>query len=182
MMKRNRLWKVTLGALIAAVLLSVGSAYARYHEELVGDQSFQVKPAEQMAFASEQWQTDEDGNRVLTFSMANTVENGRVYLAVSQGVTAPETLQVALTLPVEDGTEAEAVTLRAKGQKITPETSLYSVFGPGYVFRFYDTAEQQDSVEKALDLKREAVYTLTVSGLASATEQASLLRLFVDYT
>lgn len=192
-MKSSRLWMVTLGVLATAVVLLIGSAYARYREELVGDQSFQVKPGQQLAFATQQWQQDEDGNRILTFSMEKAAENCRVFLAVSEGVTAPENLQVTLTLPAEgtvaaseNGTEAVTVnapvTLTAKGEAIMPGSSLYSVFGSGYVFRFYEPgAEGQTPVEMALDLKSEEVYTLTISGLSAATEQTSLLRLFVDH-
>lgn len=195
-MKRYKMW-LAAAALAAAMILLVGTAYARYREELVGDQAFQAKPAEALTFASQQWQVDEDGNRVLTFSLAQTAEDCRVYLAVSEGVTAPENLQIMLTLPAEptvsvaeDGTETVAApepeTLIAQAEAITQGSALYSLFGPGYVFRFYETegseAGEQISAEKRMDLKSEAIYTLTVSGLSSAVEQTSLLRLFVGST
>ena len=178
-MKSKKNWTVALGALTVAAALLVGITYARYREELVGDQSFQPKPAQQVAFASRQWQADEEGNWVLTFSVENAVENCRVYLAVSEGVTQPENLQITLTVPGE--LTQDPVTLTATGQEITPGSALYSVFGTGYVFRFYEAGDQAAG-EMTLDLKKDETYTLTVSGLSSAAEQTSLLRLFVDYT
>ena len=176
-MKSNRLWMAALCVLTATAIFLVGSTYARYREELVGDQSFQVKPAQRLAFATQQWQTEENGDRILTFSMENSAEDCRVYLAVSEGITAPEKLQVTLTLPAQG---QDAVTLTAKGEAIAPGSAVYSVFGSGYVFRFFE-AEGQTPAELSLDLNSEAVYTLTVSGLSAAAEQTSLLRLFVDY-
>lgn len=182
-MKSKKNWTVALGALALAAALLVGITYARYREELVGDQAFQVKPAQQLSFASQQWQEDEDGNWTLTFSLEQSVENCRAYLAVSEGITQPETLQITLTLPGEQTGELtrEPVTLTATGQAITPGSSLYSVFGAGFVFRFYG-AEEQAGEEMTLDLEKDESYTLTVSGLSAAAEQTSLLRLFVDYT
>ncbi len=192
-MKNNRIWLIVILLLGAAIGLSIGTAYGRYREEITGDQSFQVKPLEQLTFATQQWQQNDAGDYVLTFTMAEAAEICRMYLAVSEGVTAPEQLQVTLILPAkesteasEDGTEStvtqEPVVLTATARQITQASSLYSLFGSGYVFRFYDGTEDAEAGEEIiLNLLTETTYTLTISGLSTAAEQTSLLRLFIDY-
>lgn len=196
-MKNNRIWLISILFLTAAMVLSVGTAYARYREEITGDQAFQVKPLEQLTFATQQWEQNDQGDYILTFTMAESEEDCRMYLAVSEGVTVPEGLTVTLTLPaeettqiLEDGTVAtvvnDPVVLTAEVQQITEGSSLYSLFGSGYVFRFYDRVNDPETGEETLeelllDFEKEVTYTLTVKGLSKATEQTSLLRLFVEY-
>lgn len=197
-MKNNRriTWLLTVIVLTAALVLSVGTAYARYKSELSGDLAFQVKPMEQLSFQTQQWTQGEDGSHILTFSMAESGEKCRMYLAVSEGITAPESLAVTLTLPPEEtetlpeeGLEAQTETeeqetpnapivLTATMQQITEGSSLYALFGSGYVFRFF---HEETGEEIFLNLIADFSYTLTVSGLQSAAAQTSLLRLFVEY-
>ncbi|MBQ4333674.1 MAG: hypothetical protein IJC33_07845 [Clostridia bacterium] len=156
--------------LVAAGALVIGPAYARYREVLTGDPAFQVNPAEQLAIADQQWQQVED-TYVLTFTMEKTSPDCRVFLAMSEGVHAPEAVTVTLTLP-----GAEPVDLQATAATIPAGTPLYRLFGPGSVFRFVDADTGEEAV---LDLATQP-YTVTVHGLSQAAQQASLLRLFVE--
>lgn len=193
--KRRLTWLLTAFLLMISLLLAVGITFGRYRTEIFGNLIFQVKPLKQLAFQSQQWAQAEDGSYTLTFTMAEANENCRIYLAVSEGITAPDALQVTLTLPVvttEENLEAQEeagdssetpeevlpVVLTATMEQITEGTALYGTFGSGYVFRFYD-AETGEQI--TLDLVAGSAYVLTVTGLQSAAEQTSLLRLFVEY-
>lgn len=172
-MGKNRIvWLLAAILLTAALVFSVGSAYARYREEFSGDFIFQAKPLDTLDFSQEQWQRTEDGY-ALTFSMLRDEPRCRVFLAASQGISAPENLTVTLTIPGE-----EPVILQATAEQIPEVSALSALFGAGYVFRFLD---EQTGQELTLELTAEAVYTLTVQGLESAAQQTSLLRLFVEY-
>lgn len=166
--------------LVAALALSLGTAYARYQESIGADLNFQVKPMEKLTIAKQEWSETEDGAYALTFSMEQEAQNCRIYLAVTDGAT-PENLTVTLTLPAEEESggetaEAEPVVLTAAGEKIPEASSMYLLFGPGYVFRFLD----EDGQQVIFDLTTED-YNLTVQGLDTAVQQTSLLRLFVEY-
>jgi hypothetical protein len=170
-MRRNHRIPLLLTALllIAVVALSLG-VYARYREEISGDPAFQVKPMAQLRIAQQKWQQAEDA-AVLTFSMEQAAQT-HVYLAMSEGVTAPGNVEVLLTLP-----GVEPVTLLATGSEIPEVSGLKALFGSGYVFRFLDP---ETGEEQILELPTEEC-VLTVRGLDAATEQTSLLRLFVEY-
>lgn len=198
-MEHNRRWTWLLTAVLltVALVLSVGTAFGRYRSEIFGNLNFQVKAMEQLTFQTQQWAQAEDGSYTLTFTMAEAAENCRMYMAVSEGVTAPESLTVTLTVPpapAEDGQQTEAedqtaaepetqtpgepIVLTATMQQITAGSSLYGLFGSGYVFRFADV---ETGEELFLDLTTDFTYTLTINGLQIAAEQTSLLRLFVEY-
>lgn len=166
-MNNRKKWTLTAVILVTVCILTVGVAYARYQTELQNTLKFQTRNT--LSVAQQQWQ-QLDGAYVLTFTMAQKSENSRIYLAASEGITAPENMQVILTLPGED-----AVQLQATAEPIIENSILATVFGTGYVFRFLDT----EGNELTFDMTT-AEYTLTVAGLDSAAEHASLLRLFVE--
>ena len=180
--EQNTRWLLVILVLTVAAVLSVGIAFGRYQTEITGDLAFQAKPGEGIVLADQQWH-QEDGNAVLTFSVAEDVESCRIYLTISEGVTAPDTVQVTLNIPQEaysDEETGEIVTpddlvLTATGEEISPDASLYALFGSGYVFCFQD-----EEGETVLDLKAGETYTLTVTNIGAAVEHTSLLRLFVE--
>lgn len=169
--------------LIAALVLSMGVAYARYQEESGGDLFFQVKPLEELSIATQEW-TQVGDAYMLTFSMSQEEENCRIFLAVSDGVALPENLEVVLTMSNPES--IEPLTYTATVEAISESSALHSVFGSGYVFRFREmltdaeTGEETPGEELIFDLTTE-IYTLTVRGLDSAAAETSLLRLFVEY-
>lgn len=179
MSKRNRRFLVLVCVLLAAVLvLSFGNAFGRYLEALTGDQPFQVKPANALKI-TQQWKQVDDAY-VLTFTAGEHAGNCRVYLAVSQGVTAADLLEISLAEPISMETGGVAplpVILSATAQPITEGSAIYALFGSGTAFLFVDA---ETGKEKAFDLSRGA-YTVTVRGLDSAAELTSLLRLFVEH-
>lgn len=191
--------------LVAALLLSVGTAYARYREEIIQNLNFQVRPIESLNLSNQSWSQGEDGSYVLTFTMDETVENCRIYLAVSKGVTQPDALTVTLQLPpdpnaTESSGQTEATTvptdpsagetivvepqfdgLIATAEEIPSISALGALFGSGYVYRFLDgEAEDENREEIIFDLVA-GEYVLTVTGLENAANTTSLLRLFVEY-
>lgn len=191
MRKKNR-WFLALACLViaTAVTLAFSGTFARYLEMLTGDQAFQVKPMDPLQI-TQKWMWNADDNAyVITFTAGEQAKNCKVYLAVSEGVTNAQSLQVEMTAPVLSGetpTEAteetvaetlpETVTLQAAGSAITEGSAIYNLFGSGTVFQFQNVETQEELV---FDLS-QYTYTITVRGLDSAAELTSLLRLFVEY-
>lgn len=171
-MRNKRIWLLVAILVTAALVLSVGSAFARYREEFSGDFLFQAKPLNSLAFVQEEWKQTENGY-TLTFRLNQDEPRCRCFLAVSEGISKPEQMTVTLTLP-----EDEPVILLATAEQIPEVSGLSALFGSGSVFRFLDEQTQQ---ELTLELKAETEYTLTVQGLEAAAQQTSLLRLFVEY-
>ncbi len=161
--------------LLTAVILSLGLTYARYRTEIVGDLAFSAKPVEQPVLSGQSWNTTQDAD-VLTFSLEKSAENVRLYLAVSEGVVISDAVTVSLTLPAaEDGGEETVV--QAAAQEIEEGSALHTLFGAGHVFRFVDEVSGQELLQ---DLQADTAYVLTVTGLDTAVEHTSLLRLFIE--
>lgn len=200
MRKKNR-WFLALACLITAIAITLAfsGTFARYLEMLTGDQAFQVKPMEPLQITQKWMWNADDNTYVITFTAGERAKNCKVYLAVSEGVTNVQSLQVEMTAPVlpeeiptEETEETEAteetqetvaetlpetVTLQATGSAITEGSAIYNLFGSGTVFQFQNTETQEELV---FDLSQHT-YTITVRGLDSAAELTSLLRLFVEY-
>lgn len=199
--------KIVLTCLVvaAALLLSVGTAYARYREEIVQNLNFQVRPMESLNLSNQTWTEGEDGSYVLTFTMTEAVEDCRIYLAVSTGVTQPDKLTVTLQLPqdpnaTEPSESTEATTLPtdpitgetvavevpfdgliATAEEIPSISALSALFGSGYVYRFLDGEAEDEIREEIIFDLAAGEYVLTVSGLEDAANTTSLLRLFIEY-
>lgn len=169
--KRN-IASILVLVLVVLVIVYAGVAYARYLETLVFNQEFVAKPLEQVAFGSSQWQVN-DRESVLEFTMSEELEACRIYIAVSQGVSNPEALEISLSKPGE----TEDNTYIAVPEPIDKRTSLYKIFGEGYVFRFYD-AETGEEIE--WEFNPHDTYTISLSQLDDATEYPSLIRVFVE--
>lgn len=163
---------LTVLFLAAALVLSLGTAYARYMEQVNGDQGFVARPLETPQLSQQSWQQVDDAY-VLSFSMGETAQTYRIFLAVSEGVTQPEQLEVTLSLP---GEEENTITLQAVPEQIQDASALHALFGTGFAYRFLDA---ETAEELLFELSNET-YTLTVKGLDGAAEYASLVRLFVE--
>lgn len=189
-MMRNRVAYLLSGlCLVITAVLIFGISYARYQESISGDQGFLARPLEQLTFSTQKWEQNGEGEYVLKFSLQETAESCRMYLATSEGIKMPENLDVTLTLPatlttetLDDGTEItlfhEPVVMVAVAQQITESSPIYSLFGPGYVFCF---SNDETGEENILTLETGKTYVLTIGGVQQAAEQASLLRLFVEH-
>lgn len=170
--------------LTATVVVAVSPAMARYRAELMGDMIFQADAPDKLQFSANNWSVTAN-TCTLTFSMAQDVEKCKIYLAVSEGVVVPETLQVSLQVPGE-----EPVKLEGTCQPIPEVSGLAKRFGKGYVYCFYveqeepvippASAEPEEPEEWIFSPKAEETFTLTVTGLRSAAEAATLMRLFVE--
>ena len=103
MSKRSLLSLIGAGILIvAAVALGFSGAFARYLEMLTGDQAFSAKPLDALEI-TQQWVKVDDAY-VLTFTGGEQAKNCRIYLAVSEGITNADSLQVELQLPAAETT------------------------------------------------------------------------------
>ncbi len=173
--------------LTAAVTLAVSPAMARYRAELTGDMAFQADAPDKLQFSASDWSVTAN-TCTLTFSMAQDVEKCKIYLAVSEGIIDPENLQVSLQLPGE-----ENVKLEGTCQQIPEVSGLAKRFGKGYVYCFYveqedpetppasaEPEEPEEPEEWIFSPKADERFTLTVTGLRSAAEAATLMRLFVE--
>lgn len=176
--------------LTATAVLAFSPAMARYRAEITGDWIFQAKPPEKLNFAASNW-TATSNTCTLTFSMDKDVEKCRVYLAVSEGIIDAEKLQVSLQIPGE-----ENVTLEGTCQQIPEVSGLAKRFGQGYVYYFYLVPEQPEDPETPTEPtdpeeptepeewifspKANEQFKLTVTGLGSAAEATTLMRLFVE--
>ena len=162
---------LALALVCVAVMLCAVAAYARYMDQTGEGLSFQVKGLPELKMADQQWRQIGENTYTLTFTMENEAENCVLFLALSEGISAPEQIQVYLSL--EDGQ-----LLQATGERIEAGSDLANVFGGGYVFRFVDAETGQ---ERVLDLTTDQEYALNVVGLPTAEEQISLLRVFIEY-
>jgi len=158
--------------LTAAATLAFSPAAARYRAELTGDMIFQAKPLEKLSFADQEWTWEADACN-LTFSLDQDVDGCRVYLAVSEGITDPDNLNVYLTIPGYSNIKLEGTC-----QPIPEVSELAKLFGQGYVYYFNN--ELEDMEEWIFSAKANEQFTLTVTGLQSAAEATSLMRLFVE--
>ena len=174
MSKRNRRVLVLVCMLLAATLvLCCAPTFARYLEMITGDQAFQVKAMNPLEI-TQQWTPVENGY-TLTFTAKKQAKNCRVFLAVSQGVTDADLLEVSLADPLPPEGEG-AAPLPAVAAPIAADTPVYTLFGPGTIFRFMDA---DTGLEKTFDLSQGS-YTLFVRGLDAAAQQTSLIRFFVE--
>lgn len=185
-MRNKKILFVSLAAVLLAVsaFLAFSPAFARYRAELIEDLTFQAKPPQKLSFAESQWTIEEDICS-LTFSMEQDVERCRIFLAVSEGVTDPESLQVSLNAPGE-----VYFTVEGTCEQIPEVSDLEKVFGPGYVYYFYVTPEETDESAEAeepedpeewiFSAQAGETFTLSVIGLESAAEATTLMRLFVE--
>ena len=172
MSKRSRILLTLSGTLaVVALVLACGPALARYMETWSEDQSFQAKPLEPLQI--NQSFEQQDGGYVIKFTAGSAAERCRVFLAASQGVTDPASLQVTLT--AKDADSGSMLTVTGQPEPIAEGTVMYDNFGAGTVFRFYD----EQGREVPADLRITAG-KLTVVGLEDAAEVTSLLRLFVE--
>lgn len=163
--------------LLAAVMFSFGIGYARYRTEITGDLEFGVHPLDLPEIRQIAWRQDGD-SYILTFTPERTMRASKIYLAVSEGVTAPESLSVSLSYLKDE----EVITQRAVMQPITDGTELKLQFGAGHVFRFYDVSGEEVLLDLIADEETPIAYTLTVGGLDAAAEYQSILRLFIEPT
>lgn len=191
-MRNKKLIVLLLAAvlLVASVGLMFTPAAARYRAELLGDLIFQAKPLEKLSFSASDWVVTEAGC-TLTFSMTQDVEKCRVYLAISEGVVAAESLQVLLTVPGET-----PMVLEGTCEPIPEVSDLAKRFGQGHVYYFYvepevpegtdeteatqATEDPEEPEEWVFSPKADETFTLTVTGLDSAAQATTLMRLFVE--
>ncbi len=171
-MSKVKLVHRTVVMVLALVLtISATIAYARYREELEADQGFAARPLELVKLDAGQWQYV-DGKFTMEFTVEKTVEACRVYVAVSQGMSAPDEVKIELTTPTQ-----EILDYTVLYEEIYRGTTLYGIFGPGHVYRFTNGTTDQ---ELNFSLIAGEQYTISVEGLDAATQEDCLLRVFVE--
>ena len=167
--RRKLLLTVAILALAATMML--GISFARYQMQISGTVNLQAANYVPLTLVTEGWQKV-DNQDVLNFSIAESAQTCRIYLAASEGISAPENMQVTLTLP---GKEPQIFT--ATVEKISSQSVLGTFFGEGYVYVFLDETTGQ---ELSFDLTAEKEYSLTITQTDGAASQPAMLRLFVE--
>ena len=174
-MRNKRIVAMTIVAvllLVAAVSVAVSPVAARYRSELANDIIFQGMPADPLKFDISNWSM-EAGECHFTFSLDRDLEKCRIYLVISEGVTAPDSIEVALIQP-DDSLEP----IKAVYKQIPEVSELTKRFGSGHFYYFCSNEETEE--ESVFSLKADQNFTLTVTGLNEAAEMTSLVRLFVE--
>lgn len=184
---------------LGCVIASTGGALARYRAERRESIEFQVRPPEQIALgkmvtaedgtttfdstAQGVWETV-DGKQQLTFTIANGTgadnfagENQRIHLRLigSLGIwDGSETFTVKLQVPSEEDPE-ETETFEATVTRIREGSPMYTTFGDGWVFAFFD--EEGEELGWLLEGGVFDSVTMTLSLEGAALSEAGLLQL-----
>lgn len=204
--KKNRtLWLAAallpillLGCLIA----STGGALARYRAERKEIISFEVRPPDQVVLGKMVTAEDEtvsfdasaqgvweivEGKQQLEFTIANgtaadafSQENQRIHLRLigTLGIwNGSEELKLTLEVPSEEDPE-ETETYEATVTRIQNGSPMYTTFGDGWVFAFFD----EEGEELSWLLEGGTLNTVTMKLLLEGTAQndASLLQLQIS--
>jgi len=164
--KPNRIVWYSLGLVLllcsAALVLSTGTAFARYRSELEKGVTFEVREMEQIHLGSTT--NDEAGNLVFSTASPKWIkgqENVQMDLAVANG-TAPQEheysqrdqqicLQLIGSVGLWDGEDAAKIvltqkdgqTFQATATPITKDTALYHTHGAGWIYTFQDAEGEE---------------------------------------
>lgn len=156
MNKRNMFPLLVALCIVGALVLTVGVSQARFRENWTETLPFQPEGEENLILHQDGDWIAEQNTRKLTFSLENTdtqVSEGKIYILVSEGIEAPEKLNITLTAP--DGQYI------AQAQPIVPGSVLHMRFGDGWAYRFLNTQGQektwtlQPSGQQSFDLTVE---------------------------
>ncbi len=192
---------LTVGCLVA----STGGALARYRAEWKETIYFEVRPPEQVvlgkmvtdengtvsfdATAQGAWETVE-GKQQLEFTVANgtteeaySQENQRIHLRLigTLGIwDGDEEFTVTLQLPPEEDAEEseEPKKVQATVIRIQEGSPMYTTFGDGWVFAFYD--EEGEELSWLLEGGELDTVTMTLILEGAAQNEASLLQLQIS--
>lgn len=164
---------LTVAVLVLAATMMLGISYARYQMQISGTVSLQAANHEQVTLLTDGWVTV-DGEDVLNFSIAESEQICRVYVMASEGISAPEDLQITLTLLGE-----EPQIFSATAKIIHSQSIFGTFFGEGYVYEFLDSSSGN---ELSFELTSDQLYRLTVTQTEGAASQPAMLRLFVEQT
>lgn len=188
---------------MAFLVVSTGTSFARYRTEKQKDITFEVREPEQLCLGTFQTITQEDGTVVaenvftpteilawettgdtsqLTFTVANGVSEEafskkdqkiRVSLIGTLGLwTGTETVELYLNVPSE--TEPEKTEkLQTMVTPITEGTVLYHTYGPGWIYSFQNSDEEELSWILPGGAFSYVTLTVTMEG-ATPQEAASL--------
>lgn len=155
MRKRNILSLLTLLCLVAAVILSIGVAQARFRENWKENLPFQSADITALVLRQDGDWTTSGNQSTIGFSLENTEgesQQGEIYLLATLGIEQPERMEVALTV--------EGTTYIAQAQPIAEGSLLQKSFGDGWVYRFMDAQGQERTWP--VGAKQQRTFQLTV--------------------
>ena len=192
--KKNILFLSILIVVAVCLTLVITPTFARYFKKITEKAFWLTYESDNAVYVYSEHITEDDNewvrfdgsgfvqntdSAILDFSIANGVSRERfakrtqevsVYLAVGSSIGASGEIAIELLC---DGSA-----FVGKAEEIKEDSHLYSTFGPGWVYRFYDN----DGKEMLFTLEGEAFcfenFTLTVKG----TVEAALLDLRVTAT
>lgn len=193
---------------VGSLVVSTGGALARYQyqpeDKPIFD--FEVRPPDQVVLgkmvtgeeegasfdpnAQGVWESVE-GTQQLEFTIANGTaadafsrENQRISLRVigTLGIWdgSNEDFKVFLQLPPEEDAEEDAQPekIQASVTRIQPGSPMYSTFGEGWVFAFFD--EEEEELSWLLEGGALNTVTMTLILEGAAENEASMMRLQIS--
>lgn len=191
--------------LLGCLIASAGSALARYRAEWKEQIYFTVRPPDQVVLgqmvtaedgtvsfdptAQGAWETV-DGKQQLKFTMANgtsqedySKENQRIRLRLigTLGIwDGSEEFSVTLQLPPEEDAEdsEKPKTVEATITRIQEGSPMYTTFGDGWVFSFFDEEEEELSWLLEGGALNTVTMTLILDGVSG--NEASMLQLQIS--
>ena len=146
----------TVIVLLSTLILVAGTAWARYESKLSLDLEMDVQLSKQLYLLSEKlsntgeyellsdWTSSEAGEYNLEFLLANGTEKDNVCaynqaasieIVATAGVEKPENIQLVLSVGSNNYT--------AVATEIEKGTSLFTMYGPGWIYRFYNKAGEE---------------------------------------
>lgn len=145
---------------VGCLAVSVGTAFARYREDVNGEVSLRVRepaqvylwsgsdPSSEYTSGVGSW-VENNGDRELNFMVTNVGSNGQIpdatqefYLRMVASLGAwdgQSQLTVRLTWTREETSESVEATIT----RIEPDTPLYKNFGEGWLFTFRDKKDRE---------------------------------------
>ena len=182
--RKRKAWLNFLGSLLfcmAMAIMVVGTAWARLEDRKEKEVSMVYEAKTEQITLREVPVTEEDNvtvpenTKIMKFILSNETEKGhcsydqlvKLSLRTTLGIADPENLLITLT----DG----ANVYQASSCPIVEGTSLYSQYGAGWFYQFYNEAGEELSWDFSGTSLSEREMMLTVTGVVPETAMLSLV-------
>lgn len=147
---------LTIIVLLSTFVLVAGTAWARYESKLSLDLEMDVQLSKQIYLLSDKltnngtyevlsdWTSSKSGEYNLDFLLANGIGKDNVCaydqvasieIVATAGVEKPENIQLVLSVGANNYT--------AVATEIEKDSSLYTMYGPGWIYKFYNKAGEE---------------------------------------
>lgn len=147
---------LTVMVLLSAFVLVAGTAWARYESKLSLDLEMDVQLSKQIYLLSDKltesgeyevlsdWTSSESGEYNLDFLLANGTgkdnvcaydQTASIEIVATAGVENPENIQLELSVGANNYT--------AVATEIEKDSNLYTMYGPGWIYKLYNNAGEE---------------------------------------